>query len=254
VPVKIYRPGYFRFYLPQEASLDDYPFSLRLVFQGEAIPYFLGETRPTEVPIEWKTGTDASGQGSVWELTLPQASSRWSWCRLKVSGDQGGPVRVMTQAGKPLPVAPEWTRSGPGASAVLEFSLEGLPDGETRLRVEAEPGSGQLPGLIRADAVYPALTVIFLASKAGDHELYGGDPSGPAPSYDTAWFVNRLSEVEPETIQPGQLKTVQTRRTWRGFLRAVFRSGWFWAAIAIPLAGGVALAVVRMKRQGKGGD
>lgn len=202
--VKLSGPGYYRIILHQKASLEENLQSLRIVRKGLQQPYFMekGETKTCELAI--KESYDSSGNTTTWYLEFPQASSRWTNLILHSSGIFSRTLKVERDQPKPVQGVLwrtlSWSHSSPDSSELV-ISLTGFPRQENKIRLVMAHGDNKPLKLEKARLQYEAPALHFLADAAEGYELYGGNDSVQAPSYDMDLIKDQLNRREPRTAE-----------------------------------------------------
>lgn len=200
--------GLFQLSLNQKASLDNLRSSIRIVRNGNQIPYFAGESKFQSVPIKLTENYDRGKNLTTVDFALPVASKFWSFIAFKVPGVFSR--KPVVQLRKPGKLGwKKWTELNWIGSSQRENSfalnLASLPKGETEIRIEISHGDNSPIVITSAAAAYRTQDLFFSASESGDFMIYGGNSGVKAPSYDISLIRDQLLKVEPQKIQMGEI-------------------------------------------------
>ena len=241
-PVKIMGPGYYRLLLHQKASLEENLSGLRLVRNEQQVPFFMVNGEERGVTLTATEEYDKAKNFTVWHVTLPQASSHWLGLRLKARGlfkrslaverDQPGPVGSITLCQL------SWTNTTQESSELF-VPLAGFPTVENKLRLTMAHGDNQALRIESIIAVYQVPAIYFLAVAGEGYDLFGGNASAGAPSYDLDLIQDRLREQEPRAAELGDPQPLKWESIRSRFTKSFIKTNWGLYLVLGVLAAGL---------------
>lgn len=240
--------GFWRLLLSRQASLDENLGALRLVREGEQVPYFRGQGEERMEVLKFKDEYDKEKNQSSWVLELPQPSARWARLKLESQGRFRREIRLLksrhgaagwAEASKAL-----WVSEGGQAS--LDFALGQAFAEDSQLRLEMSHGDNQAIEIDHITAYYPAVELLFLLDGPGPLELWGGNPKAAWPSYDLDLAQAQLLGSLPSEAAMGPMKPLKAS-IWSETLDIAFqeRQGWLYGAL-FAVTGLLVFVIVRL--------
>jgi hypothetical protein len=223
-------PGFYQLELNRKAALDNNRHGIRLVQDGIQIPYFWGNTREKTIELELANQYDKKSNSSIYSFALLVVSRNWRSLRFKAGGvfvrtpvlEIPKPGKLGWQAFKKQ----DWTNRSED-TAVLEISLDRLPEGERQFRLVIAHGDNSPVELTGVSAVYHVQDLLFSAAAAGEYRVYGGNSKVGAPVYDMSLVKDRLLKSEPEKIVLGEAADFSSSSDIKKHLEETFsETGW----------------------------
>lgn len=209
-PISITTPGYYRVLLNQKASLEGNIQSLRVVRQGQQVPYFLSSGEKMEIPISIAEDYDRDKNKSIWIVELPQASQNWDDLLLQSQGIFSRTVILEKQDPGSLAWEPWMKEIWDNREAKItnfQVSLGSLPQGATKVRITIEHGDNRPITIKKISLFYYAPAFCFLADTGDGYELMGGNPVVSAPQYDLSLVEDDLLSQEPLPANLGDFQS-----------------------------------------------
>ena len=196
--------------LNQKVSLEDLRHVIRIVKNGNQVPYFPGEAYLKKVSLNPVESYDRNSNQTSVEIRLPTASKHWKSLEFNVPGVFiRKPVVRLHKPGnlgwkkwKEL----NWVGTDNKENRFV-LDLESLPRGETELMLEVAHGDNSPVVIAQAEAVFQTNDLFFNASEAGDYQVFGGNSSAKAPAYDIAMIKNSMLKTEPQKVHMGDAST-----------------------------------------------
>jgi len=243
-PLKIEKPGFYQLQLSSKAACDGNFAGLRIVHDGQQIPYFQGRVYEIEEKLSAGHQFNADENSSVYSLKFPDGKLAPVYLRVKTSGifernitlQKHVPGLVGWQDWKTMTIKNTENRE-------IEFivSMSGFPVDQKDLRLVVDHGSNQALEFSSISACYRTADLFFVAVKPGEYSLFGGNSQAGRANYDLAIIQNKLLKLFPEKITHGSLgelgsesATVQTTEKGGPFSSA----GYTWvASVSVQLPG-----------------
>ncbi|MFZ5950343.1 MAG: hypothetical protein ACOYXC_06540, partial [Candidatus Rifleibacteriota bacterium] len=193
--------------LNQKAALDEYRSGVRIVKDGNQVPYFAGDFYSRTIDINLNEKYDRNKNHTEFTLQLPVASRYWKSIEFRVPGVfNRKPVLQLRKPGnlgwkkwKDL----NWTGSGAALSSFI-VDVSDLPKGETELLLDIWHGDNSPISISQVLAHYQTQDLFFNAATPGEYLVYGGNSSAKAPNYDISLIRNSMLKAEPQKIQMGE--------------------------------------------------
>jgi hypothetical protein len=247
--INVTEPGYYRFILHQRASLEGNFRGLRVVKGGNQVPYFLDNGVLKEIVLAAKEEYDRSKNATTWYIELPQASSHWTGFKLKANGIFNRTLKV--ERDQPKPVQGTLWRTVPWVNtsslpAELLISLRGFPREETKIRLVMVHGDNEPLKIQEIIATYDAPAVYFLADASEGYELYGGNSSASAPSYDLELVQDQLMKQEPKPATLSEPKLMKSAGVTNAVFKLFVQNNWGLYIVLGLLALGLMLVIARL--------
>ncbi|GAB4275098.1 MAG: hypothetical protein Kow0029_15970 [Candidatus Rifleibacteriota bacterium] len=193
--------------LNQKASLDNYRGALRIVKDGNQVPYFAGKIYTRKVKLPVSENYDRSENKTVLEFSLPVASKFWDSVEFNSPGIfNRSPLVMLRKPGKlgwKVWQKLNWIGNNP-RNNTFSLNLKGLPEGETDFRIEISHGDNSPIVVSSINAVYRTQDLFFNAAGKGEYFVYGGNPTAKAPAYDISMIRDQLLKSEPQKLTMGE--------------------------------------------------
>jgi hypothetical protein len=223
------QPGLSQLQLNQQASLDNYRSSIRLVKDNNQIPYFVGSTYSKKVPVKYDLDYDREKNLSVVRLNLPQASRHWQALEIFVPGIfERRPVFMLRKPGNlgwKKWQEMVWTGTSQNANS-FTLSLSALPKGETELRIEIAHGDNSPVVISAINAVFSSQDLFFYAADTGTYKIYGGNRDAAVPAYDLTLIRDKMLNSEPNKIKMGEVSAFSRTDIGKQLQDAFSERGW----------------------------
>ncbi len=214
-------PGYYRLVLNREASMAANPGGARIVKDAMQVPYFSGPSEERTIGLTATKEYDKGKNRTVWTVELPSGSASLT----ELTAEADGVFDRTVQFELPLQGRAGWQtwrvlrwQNASQTATTLHLSLAGLPEGAKELRIVMVHGDNRPIELKKLQASYFAPALLFLAAKAGDYDLYGGNDTAAAPKYDLTLVQAHLADVLPKTVEMVKVESVSSA----GFKNAFF--------------------------------
>ncbi|GAB6097989.1 hypothetical protein JCM14469_42430 [Desulfatiferula olefinivorans] len=195
--------GYYRLTLHPTADLNNNRDALRIVREGVQVPFLFGSEADKTLSLPARPEYDAALNRTQWTLTLPARSVHWKSLKLSAEGLFTRNVSVLLKkpgisAWAPFRTLP-WTNGGAGkATLTLPLGRSAAETDTFLIRIDHQDNPPL--DLTAAEAVYGSVSLLFLATEAGEYQVYGGHPEAGAPSYDLALIKNDLLAAIPSAL------------------------------------------------------
>lgn len=199
--------GFYQLALNLKAALDSNPDGIRLVRNGQQVPYFPGQTSAAAIDLKFTSEYSRENNTTVINIELPAASKQWNNIEFTAGGVFSRTltleIRKPGKLGWKTFATSTWKNSNDSAGT-HRITLNGLPEGETELRLSIPHGDNSPMQITSVKGLYSSRTLLFLANEPGEYHVYGGNPSAKAPRYDLAMISDSLLTREPHKIQLGE--------------------------------------------------
>ena len=221
--------GYYRLVLNRDASLRAGFGTLRIVKDSVQVPYFSGPSEEQKIDLAATPEYDKMKNRSSWIVDLPNRSTDLR----ELFAESSGIFDRTVQLEAPLQGHAGWQvwrtvrwQNATQTSSVLGVPLGGLPHDVTKLRITMEHGDNRPIELGKLQVSYFAPALLFLASAAGEHALYGGNEKVGAAKYDLTLVQAHLADVLPKTVEMGKVESVSSAGFRNAFLGAFEDKSW----------------------------
>lgn len=234
-PIKIEKPGFYQLQLGARVALDGQLAGLRIVRNGQQIPYFHGRSREYENTLNFSQDFDAEKNQSVYSFKIPAGNNLPLYLKVKSSGIFERQIILQKhEAGKVgwQNWKTQTWKNNENSVTEITLSLRGFPADQKDLRLVINNGSNQAIPIAAISAWYRTSSLFFVALEPGEYSLYGGNTSAGAAKYDLAIIQNRLMSLFPEQISHGQVINIAGEEVAAGQEKGgpFSASGYTWVA------------------------
>ncbi|MFZ5949463.1 MAG: hypothetical protein ACOYXC_02065, partial [Candidatus Rifleibacteriota bacterium] len=186
-PVKLEKPGFYQLQVSSAVALEDHLAGLRLVFDNQQVPYFVGRAQEREEPLNFNHEFNAADNQSIYQIRLPAGKNLPVYLKVKTSGIFSRSIvienheagKVGWQTWRTL----NWQNSE-NKAVEIRIDLRGFPGDQKDLRLIINNGSNQSLKIDGISAWYRTSDLFFVATQPGEYYLFGGNPSASAARYD----------------------------------------------------------------------
>jgi hypothetical protein len=209
--VRIGEPGFYQVALNERACLEENIAGLRLVKDGNQIPYFFGPEEERRLRLETSIEYDAANNRTVYTMRLPFSSSHWSAIQLNAEGLFERTLAFEKHASGMVGWQPWQTRrwaSQKDQQDPFRLELTDFPMDQDEIRLIINHDDNQPLNIREIYVLYKARDIFFLASAPGTYELAGGNPDAPYASYkDFEMIKGELMGAAPKQVMMEPIRT-----------------------------------------------
>ncbi|MGM0599909.1 MAG: hypothetical protein ACQETH_08860 [Candidatus Rifleibacteriota bacterium] len=214
--------------LNHEAALDNHRDSIRIVKNGNQIPYFLGKPYNEAFALSFEQSYDREKNITTYNIHLPVASKFYKSLSFNLPGTFQRSIKVNLP--KPGNLGWRewktmiWKGENPNNSFLL--SLKNLPVGENQLQLVVMHNENSPVVVTAVNAVYSTQDLFFKASQPGSYLIYGGNSNAEKPEYDLELVRDELLTKEPRKIALKEINTYSEPAVKQNIKDAFSEKGW----------------------------
>ncbi len=210
-PITVPRPGFYQLQLSSKAACDGNLAGLRIVQDGQQIPYFQGRTYELEEKLNVEHQFNAEENSSVYNLKFDEGKIAPVYLRVKTSGIFERKL-VVQKHFHGMVGWQDWKvmtiRNSENRAAEFIVPMNDFPVDQKDLRLVVNHGSNQALTLETISACYRTADLFFVAVKPGEYSLFGGNAQASRAKYDMAIIQNKLLKLFPEKIDHGTINEI----------------------------------------------
>lgn len=227
--VSISEAGYYTLKFNLTAALDKDYKKVRLVKDGQQIPFFFGRNEDRTIELEKESDYDAENNTSAWILTIPKVSGNWKYLNLVSAGIFKRDVHFYRKkpgnTGWEKMYSRRWQNKTMDETTLrVEFMY--LFHNQKQIKIIIDHGDNQPLYINSFKGVYSAPSINFLAHQAGDYSLYGGNRNTSPADYDLSLIQQRLLETLPVEVEMQNMEKRQAEGWGVRFLKQFQAQGW----------------------------